>query len=252
MLAYIFLGLSAALLIFAGITFIPEVLLIHYAISAGVILLFYVVAFKVMYPALYPLKVKIYGMRFNSFVVYKDTRGRVTKDKKGFEFIELPGGKKIKMPDRKNFVKGTGKEAHADMLEYESQYFPISLNSMKAEDIAKFIIPENQRVWFAKRLIPDIKEATRPPRDKWAQISMMVIPIAIVLMLAIFMILYPPYFNEMDAQMSKIANAKQSKLQADWSELQRMYDSGIIVCDCGSGKTTQVGSNATIPIRPPG
>jgi hypothetical protein len=253
MFAYLMLGLSVALMIFAGLSLIPQVLLVHYIIACGIMTAFYFIAFKVMFPALYPIKVKVYGQRYNSFVVYKDTRARITKDKKGFEFLTLVDGKKIKMPERKTFVKGTGKEAHADVLERDSQYFAISLSYPLPDVVEKHVIPENQRVWFAKRLIPEIKEATRPPRDKWMQMATMIIPLAIVLMLAIFMILYPPYFEAMDEQMKKIMGEKESKLKADYNELQKMYDKGIIVCDCGNGKTTQVNSNLTglTPLIPP-
>jgi len=182
---------------------------------------------------MYPVKVRGYGERYDSLAVTSDTRGRVVKDKKGYEYIELINGKRFKMPNRKYLMKG--KEIYLDLFDSKNQQFPITIDRKNIEDVRKEIIPENQRAWFADQVIPSIKEVMKPPTNPWMQLIPIISVVTLCGILIVGMLFIPEYWMKSEQYSRKFMSALNVKEQ----QLQEYVATSPLVCQCGSSGTTE-------------
>lgn len=242
--AYMYLVLavlSSALLIYS---FVPEVILLVGGLAVGIFFAVYILTMQLIYPRMYPYRIRCYASRYDSLAVTVDSRAKISTDKKGLKYFELPGGRRLKYQDKKYMMKGKSGDIYIDIYDTVEQQFPINIDLSNMEEIRKNIISENQRVWYTKRVTPTIKEITKAPTSAILQIAMIAVPIVIVLMIAVVLLFYPTYFSEMD----KIFAAKQGKLDSDAAALAKMYERGIITCDCGGGKFSQINTPPIVNI----
>jgi len=201
---------------------------------------FMIVFFKKIYPMLFPVRLRNYGERYDSYTVTDDTRGKIVKGKDGYEYIEMPNGRRIKMPGRQFLMKG--KDAYLDLFDTKFQQFPIQINKDSLIDVKREIIPENQRVWFVDQALPMINEATKPPIDKIAQLVPIVSVFSLVVILMVSMIFVPDYWaKSWEFWKERIGEAEQQN-----RELLTALRKAPIVCECPGG------SGDVKPIPPPG
>lgn len=200
---------------------------IMFAGSGAIVVLCVVTAWNIkIASSMYPIKVRCYGERYDSFTVTTNTRGRVVKDKKGYEWIELINGRRLKMPDRKYMMKGN--DVYVDLFDTKEQQFPITINRDNIKDVYKKIIPEEQRVFFADKVIPTITEATRPPTNPWIQLIPVISVVTLCAILIVGMLFVPEYWMKSEEYGRKFMNALHLKEEA----LMDFVSTSPIVCNC--------------------
>ena len=192
--------------------------------------------------AAWHIKVRGYGERYDSLAVTTDTRGRVVKDKKGYEWLELMNGKRFKMPGREFMIKG--KDVYVDIFDTKEQQFAITIDKSNLEEVHKKIIPEEQRVFFADKVIPSIKEATKPPVNQWAQLIPIISVVTLCAILIVGMLFVPEYWMKSEEYGRKFMAALGEKE----TQLKAFVATSPIVCNCpgyGPGEIDK-------PAPPPG
>jgi len=181
--------------------------------------------------SMYPVMVRAYGERYDSLAVTDNTRARVVKDKKGYEWLETIRGKRFKMPGREYMVKGNC--VFVDLFDTKEQQFPITIKMDNMAEIHKKIIPEEQRTFFADKVIPSIKEATKPPIDKWMQLVPIISVVTLCFILITGMLFVPEYWIKSEQYSQKFFSALEDKE----NQLKLFVSESPIVCNCpGSGK----------------
>lgn len=222
------IALIASLLGYVAFTNEMAMIMIMFAGSGGVVVLCFVVAWQMKISNLmYPIKVRGYGERYDSFAVTSDTRGRVVKDKKGYEWIELINGKRLKMPKRKYMMKGDS--IYVDLFDTKEQQFPITIDKTNMKELYKKIIPEDQRVFFADKVIPSIKEATNPPTNQWMQIIPIISVVTLCAILIVGMLFVPEYWEKSQQYGQRFMSALGEKEK----QLQDYVATSPLVCQCG-------------------
>jgi hypothetical protein len=244
------------------------------AVIAGVMA---VVIYKKVYPAIYPIRLRAYGERYDSFTVTDSTRVKIVRGKDGKEYLESVSGKRFKMPDRKYIVKALG-DMYVDVFDSSKQQFPITISykddgeerphiinnedelieflresypvqmsRKNIEGIRKEIIPENQRAWFADQVIPSVTEATRPPREKWMQI-MEIGLIGAAIMIVIIGVVFAPDYWMKSWQFWKQRTAEvEAQMVEEHNAFMDAVSQSPIVCQCPTGK-----ADIIRPEPPPG
>jgi len=264
--AYIILIILLALVLtvlgYFALTNTLAMIAIMFSGSGAIVVMCFVAAWQIkLSKMMYPIRVRTYGERYDSFQVTNDTRGRVTKDKKGYEWLELINGKRLKMPNRKYLMKGD--DLHVDLFDTKEQQFPITfvfkegdekvskrINNEKElfdfvrerpvvlereniGEVYKKIIPEEQRVFFADKVIPSIKEATKPPVNQWAQLIPIISVVTLCCILIVGMLFVPEYWTKSEQYGAKFMSALAEKEEA----LKEFVATSPIVCNCpGYGK----------------
>lgn len=241
MIMYIILGLTVFLLIFLGYALLPLAWFVFIGLGTLIGIMGIFLVNSIFYPKIFPVRVRTYGDRYDAFAIDHDTRARLVKDKKGHEYLQTAGGKKFRMPDRKYLTKGKN-AIYTDLYDNKNQQLPIIVDRSNMEDVRKMIIPEDQRVWFARTVIPEIKEITNPPKDRMHQIMVMGSIMGVIILLTITMLFYPTYV----ANMENIMKQKESKLAAEYEDLRAMYEKGVIDVNCNFG-----GSKPSEPVQAP-
>ncbi len=245
---YVILGLLLTLIgattvfVFFVSTAIVKLIILYMGGGAVIMFAVFVAWNAKLYAQFYPLRVKAFGERYDAFTVTDDTRGKIVKDKKtGYEFIELPNGKRFKMPDRKYIMKG--KDSHVNLFDTREQQFPVTLNRENLEEVHQEIIPEDQRVWFSDQVIPSIKEATRPPMSDWVQVAMIVSIIGVTILMAIGFTLGPDYL----VKMNEFWGAQADKAEAKYNRFVEAIEQAPIIVDVQCK-----GDGSAPPVQPPG
>lgn len=229
--AYIILFLVIALLVSTLVYFAFSselaMVAIMFAGSGGVVVLCFVVAWEVkLKKTMYPVRVRGYGERYDSLAVTDDTRAKVIKDKKGYEWLETISGKRFKMPGRKYIMKGN--DMHVDLFDTKEQQFPITIDKVNLTDVHKKIIPEDQRVFFADKVIPSIEEATKPPVNQWAQLIPIISVVTLCALMIVAMLFVPEYWAKSDEYSKKFMAALNQKE----TQLQEYVATSPLVCHC--------------------
>jgi len=256
------LALVGAVLGYYAFTSTLAMAAIMFSGSGAIVALCVVAAWQIKIASvMYPIKVRGYGERYDSLAVTSDTRARVVKDKKGYEWLELINGKRFKMPNRKYMMKG--KDIFVDLFDTKEQQFPITLvfkendekeskqinnerelfefvrkrpivlDRKNIEDVYKKIIPEEQRVFFADKVIPTITEATKPPTNQWMQIIPIISVVTLCAILIVGMLFVPEYWMKSEEYGRKFMSALAEKEEA----LKEFVATSPIVCNCpGYGK----------------
>jgi len=158
--------------------------------------MFIIIIIKKLYPSLYPVIVRVYVERYDGLTVIEQTRAKVVKDKKGYEYLMTPSGKKYKMPDRKYVIKG--KSPYVDIFDTKIQQFPVSFDKNSIKEMKKEVISENQRAWFADQVIPNIKEITKPPLENKIQMIAAISLISVVIIFVMGMAMGPDFMTKMN------------------------------------------------------
>lgn len=209
--------------------------------SGAIVVLCVVAAWQIKIAAImYPIRLRGYGERYDSLAVTSDTRARVVKDKKGYEWLELINGKRFKMPARKYMMKG--KDVYVDVFDTKEQQFPITIDKSNLKEVHKKIIPEEQRVFFADKVIPTITEATKPPTNQWMQIIPIISVVTLCAILIVGMLFVPEYWMKSQEYGQRFMSALAMKEQ----QLQEYVATGPLICQCGDG------GKAVKPEPPPG
>jgi len=230
-LVLMLIGALVGYFFIVGTTAIKAVVMFG-ATGAVISACFFIVTMKKMYKTFYPLNVRVYGDRYDAFSIKDSTRGKVIKDKKGLEYIETVGGKRYKMPPRKWIVKGDDK--FVDLFDTDDQQFPIKINRDNIEAVYKEVIPENQRVFFAERVVPTVTEATKPPKSDLLYLAQLVVPMGLCVMLIVGMILAPDYW----AKSWEFWGQKVSAIQAQQEEFLKTISQAPILVSCENGQAT--------------
>lgn len=191
---------------------------------------------KLMAPRMYYYRARIYEDRSDGVYVEKDIRGRKVKGKDGHTYLETPSGEKFRFSSLEYFVSGTGGQLFGDFFRTEgtgkdSQLFPVKLNMEEKHiyDVRKNTIPVDQRAWFSdNRVLGYIKEATKVPLDTKMQVLQTMSFIGAVLMVAVIMLFYPTYLEEMGAYLQKDASQKAAAYQ---QLLDTINENQPIICN---------------------
>ncbi len=251
---------------------IPELMIIIMFSGFGVGISFagFMVVNKV-YKSIYKVVVRVYAERYDAFTIVEQTRCKVVKNKKGYEYLESVGGKRYKMPNRKYIMKGN--DPYIDIFDTKIQQFPVTikyksgdknetielkneadmlafikerpiiLKRNNIEDVHKEIISENQRAWFADQCIPSVGESTKPPVSNIIQIATAMSIIGVVILFTVVVLMGPDFVAKMDSYW----RSKYAELD---TQQQAFYDKISTVplqITCVEGKTDVVR-----PTPPPG
>ena len=230
---------------------------------------------KKIYPSIFKVVVRVYAERYGGMTIIEQTRGKIVKDKKGYEYLETPSGKRYKMVDRKYIMKGN--DPYVDIFDTKIQQFPITLNyesvngtetlkfknkdevdtffsqvgsncpvtfdTDNLEEVHKQIISENQRAWFADQVIPNIKEITKPPMNDKIQIAAIISLMSVVIVFVMGMALGPDFL----AKTNEFWQKQYSALDARNAEMYKAFSQSPITIQCNGGTGTVVK-----PTPPPG
>ena len=187
---------------------------------------------KKIYPSIFKVVVRVYAERYGGMTVIEQTRAKIVKDKKGYEYLETVGGKRYKMVNRKYVMKGN--DPYVDIFDTKIQQFPVSVDMKNLEEVHKEIISENQRAWFADQVIPNIKEITKPPKtNDLIQIAAAVSLMAVVIIFVMSMAMGPDFLQKTD----EIWQKRFADLDAN---NKMMYDAFSqspikVICEGGTG-----------------
>lgn len=236
---------------------------------------------KLMAPRMYYYRFRIFEDRGSGAYVEKDLRGRKVTGKDNHEYLETPTGQRFRFSELKHFMAGTGGQLFGDFFrtagqnnesqlspmalqgkekevaegkkkgkdKHESTGLPIPIDLSNIADIRLKTIPVDHRAWFSdNRVLGYIKEATKLPMDAKMQVLQTMTFVGAVLMVAIILLFYPTYVEEMTAYLNKDASQKAAVYQ---QLLDTINDNQPILCQYEITQPVPVPAPEPEPVPPP-
>ena len=148
---------------------------------------------------LYPIKIRVWGQRFGSLTIKKESLARERKTKDA-TFYELLDGTKIKKPEsaNENTIKGHGEIDYIDLYTPNDRDYFVLTKEMADKSGKLKVVPEDDRVWLAEHIAINHEVTTK----KWVEQIPLIVSASMLIVVGIIMFMlisstmqiYPDYY----------------------------------------------------------